>query len=211
MYVNGIRFFITVSRHIQFGTVAMITNAKADTLQECITEIRSLYAKREFTVVTISMDVQFEPIAASVTGLGITPNFVSQDEHVPEIERYIRTVKERVRGIQCTLPYKKLPGRMTIELVASQVFWWNCVPKITGVSTVMSPRTIVTGLKIDYVKHMKLQFGEYLQTHEETDNNTGHPRTIGALALRPTGNVQGGYWFYSLRTGRVINRRRYTH
>ena len=134
MYVNGIQFFITISQHIQFGTVAMITNAKSTTLQECIAKIRSLYAKRGFTIVTMSMDV-----AATITELGITPNFVSQDKHVPEIEQYICTIKEHVRGIQCTLPYKRLPGRVTIELVASQVFWWNCLPKLTGVSATLSP------------------------------------------------------------------------
>jgi hypothetical protein len=32
------------------------------------------------------------------------------------------------------------------------------------------------------------------------------PRTIGALALRPTGNAQGNFYFFSLSTGRVINR-----
>ena len=34
--------------------------------------------------------------------------------------------------------------------------------------------------------------------------------TIGALALRPTGNVQGGYFFLSLTTGKVINHMRWT-
>jgi hypothetical protein len=32
------------------------------------------------------------------------------------------------------------------------------------------------------------------------------PRTVGALATRPTGNAQGNYYFYSLSTGRIINR-----
>ena len=32
------------------------------------------------------------------------------------------------------------------------------------------------------------------------------PRTIGALALRPTGNEQGGWFYLSLSTGRKINR-----
>ena len=41
--------------------------------------------------------------------------------------------------------------------------------------------------------------------HEEHDNSL-NPRTIGALALRPTGNVQGGYFFFSLTTGKVISR-----
>ena len=35
-------------------------------------------------------------------------------------------------------------------------------------------------------------------------------RTTGAIALRPTGNEQGGYYFFSLTTGRVLNRNRWT-
>ena len=34
--------------------------------------------------------------------------------------------------------------------------------------------------------------------------------TIGTLLLRPTGNSQGGYYFYSLMMGHVIARQRYT-
>ena len=44
-----------------------------------------------------------------------------------------------------------------------------------------------------------------MQTHEEHDNSMSS-RTVGAIALRPTGNQQGGYFFMSLHTGRVINR-----
>ena len=128
----------------------------------------------------------------------MTANLVSKDEHAPEIERYIRTLKEQIQGVQCNLPFRKLPMRVPIELVASQVFWWNSFAKTTGVSETLSPRTIITGLTLDFTKHLKLQFGEYVQTHEETDNTTGTPRTIRAIALHPTGNnTQGGYLFYS--------------
>ena len=73
----------------------------------------------------------------------------------------------------------------------------------------MSTRTLLTGLTMNYNRHCRLEFGEYVQTHEEHDNSL-NPRTIGALALRPTGNVQGGYFFFSLTTGNVINRMRWT-
>ena len=43
-----------------------------------------------------------------------------------------------------------------------------------------------------------------MQTHEE-HNNSMSPRTVGALALRPTGNAQGSFYFMSLSTGRVLN------
>ena len=35
-------------------------------------------------------------------------------------------------------------------------------------------------------------------------------RTVGAIATRPTGNVQGGYYFISLSTGRCITCRDFT-
>ena len=73
----------------------------------------------------------------------------------------------------------------------------------------MGPRTILTGRKIDYKRHCRLAYGEYVQTHEEGDN-TLKARTTGAIALRPTGNAQGTYYFYNLKTGRRIARTRWT-
>ena len=38
--------------------------------------------------------------------MGALLNIVSADEYVPEIERYNRIIKEHVRGIYNTLPFK---------------------------------------------------------------------------------------------------------
>ena len=72
----------------------------------------------------------------------------------------------------------------------------------------MSPRAILTGLEVDFNNHCKLKFGEYVHTHKEHDN-TMASRTCPEIALRPTGNTQGGYYFMSLRTGARINRNRW--
>ena len=92
-----------------------------------------------------------------------------------------------------------------MELAKAMVYWLNSIPSNTGVSPTMSPRTIITGQLLDYHKHCRYEFGEYVQTHEEHDNSL-LSRTVGAIALRPTGNQQGGYFFMSLHTGRIINR-----
>jgi hypothetical protein len=63
----------------------------------------------------------------------------------------------------------------------------------------------MTGQKLDYARHCKFEFGEYVQTHEQHDNSMT-PRTIGALALHPTGNAQGTWYFLSLSTGRRLKR-----
>ena len=125
---------------------------------------------------------------------------------MPEIEQYIRTVKERDRSIYNTLPFVQFPVRMIIEMIYTRNFWLNCFPSANGVSTVMSPRAIVVSSTLDYTKHCQLEFGAYVQTHEE-HNNSMAARTTGETALFPTGNYQGDYYFYSLTSGRSLIQR----
>eukprot|EP00536_Pseudo-nitzschia_multiseries_P014852 jgi/Psemu1/291686/fgenesh1_pg.776_\ len=98
MFVNKIWFFVTLSRHIQFSTVEMISNTKATTLAECMKGVQKrYYAVRGFSITTVTMNnKQSKPIQHQIEELGITPNFMINDEHVPEIERRIRTIKEWV-------------------------------------------------------------------------------------------------------------------
>ena len=44
----------------------------------------------------------------------------------------------------------------------------------------------------------------------EQHNNSLLPRTAGAIALRPTGNEQGSYYFLSLHTGKRVVRNNWT-
>jgi hypothetical protein len=78
-----------------------------------------------------------------------------------------------------------------------------------GISTTQSPSELILNQKLDFNVHCKVEYGEYVQTHEEHDNSMA-TRTIGAIATRPTGNSQGGYYFIRLDTGRRINRRDWT-
>jgi hypothetical protein len=155
------------------------------------------------------MDGEFEPLRGELSTLGITLNTVSRGEHVPEAERRIRTLKERTRSVYNTLPFDKVPAQMTVQMVYSSNFWLNVFPPGKGVSGDHSPRELITGLEIDYNKHCQLEYGTYAQVHEEHDN-TMATRTTGAIAMRPTGNSQGGYYFYSLTTGRLLNRNHWT-
>ncbi|MEM9592233.1 MAG: reverse transcriptase domain-containing protein, partial [Pseudomonadota bacterium] len=144
-----------------------------------------------------------------LAGEGMMLNVVARGEHVPEIERHVRTLKERCRAVYNSLPYRRMPKRMVIELVYAMTFWLHAFPARDGVSETVSPRELVTGIVLDANKHCRIPFGAYAQTHEEHDN-TMASRTVGAIALRPTGNAQGGYLFYSLQSGRCINRNHWT-
>jgi hypothetical protein len=151
------------------------------------------------------MDNEFEPLRGELAGIAVQLDHTGADDHVGDIERWIRTVKERMRTIITSLPYLRLPPRLIIECAKSCVFWLNVFPHADGVSSTMSPREIVTGQALDFNRHCRFEFGEYVQTHEAHDNSMA-PRTVGALALRPTGNAQGSYYFFSLKSSLLLNR-----
>jgi hypothetical protein len=77
-------------------------------------------------------------------------------------------------------------------------------PPTDGISTTISPHMLVGGHKFDYNKHCCLEFGAYAQVHEQ-HNNSMVTQTTSAITLHPTGNKQGGYYFYSLTAGRRLN------
>ena len=209
MYVNKVPLLVTLSRNIKFGTMEAVADRNKATILKCIKGVVTLYRKAGFKVTTALMDDEFVPLRGGLAELGLRLNETSRDEHVGDIERYIRTVKERMRAIYNSLPFQKIPARLVIEMAKTAVFWLNVFPTAGGASQQMSPRTIVTGQQVDYKCHCRFQFGEYAQTHEE-HNNSMNPRTIGAIALRPVGNGQGSFYFMSISTGRVLNRQHAT-
>jgi Reverse transcriptase (RNA-dependent DNA polymerase) len=211
MFVNKLPFFVTISRNIRFCTSEFLANRKTDTIFKAITHVHQTYRKRGFKIVLLLMDGEFDKdgLVGDIANLGTTTNCVAADEHVPEIERQIRTIKDRSRSAICVLPFRQLPARMVIELIHYVVFWLNSFPAKKGISDTLSPRALVVGSTLDYASHCKLEFGAYVQTHEQHDNSM-MPRTTGAIALRPTGNAQGGHYFYSLTTGKRLNRTQWT-
>jgi hypothetical protein len=170
MFVNKIPFFVTISRGIKFGTAEMITSRHHKAILGAIKQVCRIYRTRGFRVELLLMDGEFESLRGDMAELGITLNTTAKDEHVGEIERYIRTIKERTRCIYNTLPFTRMPARLLIEMVYTSVFWLNSFPAQDGVSDTLSPCTLVTGQTLDYNKHCRLEFATYAQTHEDHDN-----------------------------------------
>jgi len=164
----------------------MIKDERKPTIIKSLEQVINAYHRRGFKVWQILVDRQFECIRKHMEAGGINLNTTAQDEHVPEIEWYIRTIKERIRVTISTLPFEQLPHCLIVEIAYNAVFWLNCFPHKEGIHNTLSPRTIVMGSKIDFNKHCRLQFGTYVLMHEQ-HNNSLLPRMAGAIALHPTG------------------------
>jgi hypothetical protein len=83
------------------------------------------------------MDMEFEKLRHLMPHVVL--NTTAAREHVGEIERKIRVIKERARGTFNTMPYNKLPRVMVIELLHFCVMWMNSFPVKSGISEKWSP------------------------------------------------------------------------
>jgi hypothetical protein len=182
MYVNKIAFLVTISRKIKFATIEMLENRREDTIGKSITAVIRLYTSHGFLVNMVHADGKFEVLRGTLATAGAGLNVCSHDEHVPEIERFIRTLKEWTRCMYNSVPFQRNPILMIKEMVTACVFWLNMFPPHDGVSPSLSPRPLMTGFSLDYNKHCRLEFGSYVQTHED-HHNSMQARMTGAIAL----------------------------
>ena len=141
----------------------------------------------------IHVDIQFKAVKDQKI-LKPLINVLSRGEHVPDIKQYHRVLQERARcyfAMVRKIGIKSLPKMSVIHLMITVTFYVNAFVWQDCVSTTMPPVTIVEGLIVDYNKHFHLIFGEYVHIYKGTDN-TMKDHTVGALALGPSGNLQGG-------------------
>jgi hypothetical protein len=157
MFINKIPFFLTILRGLHFGTVETIRTRHMDVVLKAVKRMIGQYARRGFLVNTIHADPEFTPLQAALPQIGF--NFCAQNEHVPDIERFIRTVKDRVRSAYNMIPFRCIPKLFIIHAVGNAVFWLNTFPHNDGVSNTLSPRYLLTGRHLDYNKHVRTEFG----------------------------------------------------
>ena len=130
---------------------------------------------------------------------------------MPEVERRICLIKERGNGILNTLPFKKMPQVILIELIYHVVLWLNAYPTKSGVSDMLLPRKIVLRQKLNFKQHCKARFGAYCKAHDEpTPSNTMVFCSTPVIVLGPTGNIRRTYKVFNLHTGKKIKQRKIT-
>jgi hypothetical protein len=208
-FVNNIPFLLTLSRKICFTAVNHLADRTVPQIFKAFTEMYQYYLQRGFHITTVHAGGEFAPLKnllESIPG-GPMVNLASANKHIPEIERRFRIVKERCRATQHNLPFHTIPKLVTIHIVLNVVKLLIFFPTKGGVSETLSPKTIMSGETLYCKKHLSLQLGQYCQVHEEDNpHNIQIARTKGAISLGPGGNIQGGFKFMALNSGKKIVR-----
>jgi hypothetical protein len=94
MYINKLPFLITYSRSLHFGTVEFLDNRQIPTICKKLQSVFNLYHHRGFTITKLFADPEFEVLCPRFPCL----DTCGANDHIPDIERFIRTVKDRSRS-----------------------------------------------------------------------------------------------------------------
>ncbi|GAX19772.1 hypothetical protein FisN_3Hu001, partial [Fistulifera solaris] len=200
---------VTISRTIGWRTIAPVPNCQKATMLKELRRLLEIYKGRGLPVTAIHGDNDFACLRDDLGPVRL--DIVAPNTHVPEIERSNRTIKERARTTIHGLPYTRLPVVFIQHLMMNVVHLLNIFPWKYGVSDDLSPETIMTGSPPPDYNTMRIEFGAYAQVYDSpTPSNTPRSRTHGAIALGPTGNHGGAYYFLSLASGEVIVRHQWT-
>jgi hypothetical protein len=134
-FVNKIPFFLTLSRKICFTAVNHLADRTVPQIFKAFKEMYQYYLHRGLRIKTVHADGEFTPLKPLIETMpgGPMVNLASANEHVPEIERIIRVVKERCRATRHSLPYERIPKLTTIHIVLNVVKLLNFPPTKGGV------------------------------------------------------------------------------
>lgn len=211
-FINKMPFFHTISENIVYRTTQWIPTRKIETYQECLETVFKLYRKAGFKITMICADMEFEQLLARMhEEFDFLPNIASAQEHVPIVERSIRTLKERCRATLHGNPYNLLPRVLIKSVVQECTRQLNFFPAKGGCSAYYSPREIMHEIKLDYTTQCMIPQLSYVLAHDEPNpTNTTDPRALDCIYMRPISNAQGGHQVLHLATNEVIVRRKVT-
>ena len=212
MFVNGLPFLIAVVNPLEYVMVNKLSKRDNYTLWGSLESNIHHITKYGFKIKMVRVDgegaISTTWFESKISSLGIILDTTGAGEAVAVVERKIRQVKERVRAIINTLPYtltEKLEGWLVRFAVNRIVL----VPTRNSIAY-SSPREKLYGRKINVDKELKHGFGDYVQVHTDSVDNSNRPRTQGAIALMSSGNLEGSWYYMLLSNEQIVKRTKAT-
>ena len=138
----------------------------------------------------------------------IEVNINAAREYVPDIERQILLIKERVRCTTSDFPFNPIPRLVITHVVNTCFMWINAITCKSGELQGIYPRKLVIGRTVSYKRECWACIEDYVEASTYaivTNDNT--PRTHSCIALVRSGNLQGSVKCFDIETGKVVVRR----
>ena len=206
MFIDGMPALVSVAGDTKYLQVTWIKSRNYRDVMPVVLKHISVLARQGFKVTGLTADGE-GAIAKTEEALPEGCQFKPQstEQHVGAIEVWIRIIKERMRGIMATLPFRldrTLLMWLLLFVVSRLMMTGNHATNLF-----VSPYETVFGLKPDYSRDLLYHFGQIVELHKlHGPTNSLDSRTGPGVALMSTAN--GDDWFImDLSTGKVKKRR----
>jgi len=203
LFVNKIPFLVCHGGPVNHLYVHRLRNRTKSEIAKKLKIIKSKYSGRGFAINVVHGDNEFN----HETIMSVFPSAIIEicgaNEHVPVVERSIRTIKDRTRCLCKSAPFTRYTKVMTVHAVLTAVRWINQFPSKGGISDTISPAKLLEGIDSPDLNIKRIAFGTYALVYVGTQNNMNE-RSLPCIALSQS-NLSGGNYFLSLETGKRIH------
>lgn len=195
-----------------FLTVGKLISKSQTSLEEALASLFSMYKRYKHEVGSIITDSESN-FGACDTFIGLhgaIPKQIPPYQHAQRIERYVRTINDRVRTILDSLTYE-LPAELDLELLFAVVDQLNCLSNT--LHPTMTPNILVKGTKLDLRDTIPPAFGTPAMFHHpgRQQQKKVTRSTLGIVLGRDTtsDNTTRSVRAYIISTGDVLIRNQY--
>ena len=126
MFISKLPFLVSINRRLKFATIEYLSSKNKIALVTSINNIVSYYMSHGLHVVTMFVDPECKSLEEKLVSTIL--NTTGTRYHVPEVERQIQVLKERMRAHHANLPFPNFTRRMTIQLAKHAVMFLNAFP-----------------------------------------------------------------------------------
>jgi hypothetical protein len=204
MFVKNQPFLACLTEPLGLFTLMQVDKQTTSVLGEALQSQISTIRSRGFEPSTIYLDPQRGLVPLQGAFPGVEVDVSGAGDHMDKIDSAIKHSKEIMRSVHAGLPWK-LARSMTKDLAYYGVSRKNLKSTPTSV---VCPRVRFTGRKPDYKKELGLGFGDYVECYDPAckSNRVESERTQPCIALYPTANANGSWWFMNIKTKRRVRR-----
>ena len=191
MFVETIRFLVSVAKPIHIILVNHIKNRKTITIFRQLYKHIAVYLNRGYEIKAIRCDPENGLIAQQelLNQKGLYLDNLKTRRNYPSSGVKNKNYKERVRGIINTLPYN-LPLNLIPHLIYFCVSRLNMTPNKDNICSAWE----LLYVRKDNYNILKASFEGFCQAYRNEIDYSMSTRTDGRLTLYDTGNIEGTWY-----------------
>ena len=206
MFVEQHPYLVNVLAPLNYTICNRLASKNGKEILKILDKQLSLIRSRGFHIQDVITDSEsgVQNIADEIRRSGISITILGQGESAVNCESKIRRIKERIRAVIHTLPYR-IPSQWLQYLVYYVVNRVN-MTVTSGGNSANNPWSLFYGRRINYKTDLKAGFGDYVQWTAAKVDNTMNPRSHGGITMYDTADSYGNWWIYNFETQKILRR-----